>query len=77
MREKVISVLQEALPQIDFNSSNTMAEDGIWDSLSMVTAIAELSMEFSVKIPYEEITPDNFNSVDALVELIKRLQGSK
>ena len=38
----------------------------------MVGIISALSMEFNVTLPYEDIVPENFNSVDAMVELIQK-----
>ena len=74
MREKVLHCLQEEFPDIDFDSSKTMVDDGILDSLAITGIIAILSMEFNIMIPYEEITEDNFNSIDALAAMVERLQ---
>ncbi len=74
MREEVLKVLQEELPQIDFLSSNTMVDDGILDSLTITEIISILSMEFDISIPFEEIVEENFNSVDGLANMVERLQ---
>ena len=76
MREKVLALLEGVLPQIDF-TGDALVDSGILDSLSLVTAIGELSMEFGVTVPYEEITPCNFNSLDAIVRLVERLTGGQ
>ncbi|MDE7297559.1 MAG: acyl carrier protein [Lachnospiraceae bacterium] len=72
MREKVKQVLTENYPEIDFESSTELVDDGILDSLTMVGIISALSMEFGVVLPYEDIVPENFNSIDAMVELLER-----
>ena len=72
MREKVKQVLTENYPEIDFESSAELVDDGILDSLTMVGIIAALSMEFGVVLPYEDIVPENFNSIDAMVELLEK-----
>ena len=74
MEEKVLAVLQEEFPEIDFTASNTLVDDGILDSLTIVGVIAALSDEFDVELPYEEIIPENFNSIDAIAELIESHQ---
>lgn len=74
MRKEVLAVLQEEYPNIDFESSNALVDNGILDSLTITGIIATLSMEFSITIPYEDITEDNFNSVDALAAMVERLQ---
>lgn len=50
-------------------------DDGILDSLTIVSLIGTLSMEYGIDIPYEEIVPENFNSIDAMAAMIQRLQA--
>jgi len=73
MKEKVLQVLQEALPQIDFLSSDALVDDGILESLSITEIIATLTMEFGITIPYEEIIEENFNSIQGLADMVERL----
>ena len=72
MRERVREVLEENFPDIDFESSDELVDDGIIDSLSIVGMISALSDEFDVELPYEEIVPENFNSLDSIAELIEK-----
>ena len=44
------------------------------DSLTITGVIAALSMEFGIVIPYEEIIEDNFNSLEALANMVERLR---
>lgn len=73
MRKQVLEILNVAAPSIDFESSNTLADDGIIDSLTVVNLIAELSIEFGISVPFEEISAENFNSVDSITALVERL----
>lgn len=72
MRERVMALLAENYPDIDFECSEELVDDGILDSLTIVGIISDLSMEFGVVIPYEDIVPENFNSVDAMAALIQK-----
>lgn len=72
MRDKVKQVLADNYPEIDFESSTELVDDGILDSLTMVGIISALSMEFNIVLPYEDILPENFNSIDAMVELLEK-----
>ena len=74
MREKVLELLSEEYPDIDFDSSDALVDDGILDSMTITGIIAALSMEFNITIPYEEIIEENFNSVDGLADMVERLQ---
>ena len=75
MEEKVLQLLSEEFPEIDFTSSDTLVDDGILDSLSITGIIAALSMEFGITIPYEEIVEENFNSIRGLADMVERLQA--
>ena len=72
MKERVLSLLQEVLPGIDFTISDTLVDDGILDSMAITTIISEVSMEFGINIPFEELESRNFNSIDSIVALIER-----
>lgn len=71
--DKIIEILEGMHPEVDFNTCNTLIDDKIIDSFDIVTLISELSEEFDISIPVEEIIPENFNSVKAIHALIERL----
>ena len=67
---RMLSALHE---DVDFESCDTLIDDGILDSFDIVTLIAEINDEFDVTIPAEEIVPENFNSAETIWNLIQRL----
>ncbi|NLK75083.1 MAG: acyl carrier protein [Clostridiales bacterium] len=71
--DKVIEILSGLHPEIDFETCNTLIDDKIIDSFDIVTLISDLSDEFDITIPVEEIIPKNFNSAQAIYELVERL----
>ena len=71
--EKLLAILSDLHPEVDFTSNNELIDDGILDSLDIVTIVTEIDSEFGVTIPAEEIIPENFNSAEALMALITRL----
>ena len=71
--EKLIEILASLHPDVDFEANDALIDDGILDSLDIVTLVTEINAEFDVTIPAEEIVPENFNSAAALMELITRL----
>ena len=75
MYNKVLALLQEEYPEIDFTSSDELVDEGILDSLTLTGIIAALSMEFDIEIPYDEIVEENFNSDEAMAEMVERLQA--
>lgn len=71
--EKLIEILADLHPDIDFETEEGLVDNGILDSLDIVTLITEINDKFDVSIPAEEIIPENFNSAAALMALIERL----
>ncbi|MBQ7357863.1 MAG: acyl carrier protein [Clostridia bacterium] len=71
--DKLIEILSDLHPDIDFESEDGLVDNGILDSLDIVTLITEINDKFDVSIPAEEIIPENFNSVQALFALIEKL----
>lgn len=74
MREKILDLLTKEYPEIDFSASEALVDDGILDSLTITGIIGTISMEFGITIPYDEITEENFNSIDGLVAMVERIK---
>ena len=72
--EDLIEILEGIDPDVDYNTCESLIDDGILDSFDIVTLISEINQEFDVVISAEHIVPENFNSAKALYELIERLE---
>lgn len=73
MREQLLDVLEDLNPGVDYENCTTLVTDRFIDSLAMVALIPELEDAFDIEIPPVEIVAQNFDSVDAMLSLIKRL----
>ena len=73
--EKLLKILSDLHDDVDFAAEEGLVDDGILDSLDIVSLVTEIDSEFDVRIPPEEIIPENFNSVVAMVAMVERLQG--
>jgi acyl carrier protein len=71
--EKLIEILTELHPDVDFATTEDLIDDGILDSLDIVSLVAAIDSEFGITVPAEEIVPENFNSAEALFALITKL----
>ena len=67
-----IAMLKKIKPNVDFENEDALVDDGILESLDIITIIAEIADKYDVIIPSDEITSDNFNSAEALYELVRR-----
>lgn len=75
MKERILNFLAEVMPQIDFTASDHLVDDGILDSLSIITLVSELSMEFGVEFDLDALENEHLNSIDAIVKTVQELQA--
>lgn len=73
MKNELIEILEDLRPDVDFENETKLIDDGILDSFDIVSLIGELSDEFDVDVTPKDLIPENFNSVDKMVELIEKL----
>ncbi|WP_455951043.1 acyl carrier protein [Eubacterium sp.] len=73
MKDKIKEVILSVNPGIDVEDPDlNIAED--MDSMDIIALIAELEDAFDIEITMEEKSEENFSSIDALAEMIERLQ---
>lgn len=72
--EELISILSEIRPDIDFKKERSLIDGGILDSFDIISIVGELNDAFGVEINVEYLLPENFNSAEAMLELITKLQ---
>ncbi len=70
---EIIEILTELHDDIDFETQTGLIENGILNSLDIVAIITEINDRMDVRIPAEEILPENFDSAEALWTLVQRL----
>lgn len=71
--DEIMAILENMELDADLDTCDTLVDDGILQSLDIVSLIAELGEHFDVKIPAREIVPENFNSVEAMWDMVQRL----
>ena len=74
MKETVLEILKDIRSDIDFENATALIDDGQLESLDIVAIVGEFNEEFDVEISVEDLVPENFNTVDAMVELISKAQ---
>ena len=72
--EKLIQILEDLNPEVDYNTCTNLIDSHYLDSLAILSLVAEIEEEFDVVIPTVEIIPDNFNSAKSLWSLIEKLK---
>ena len=72
--EELLEILNDIQPGVDFEHETHLIDDHLLDSLSIISLVAELEDTFDITVPAVEIIPDNFNSTEAMMGVIQRLQ---
>lgn len=69
MKEKIRTLLGEALPLVDFDSDFLFSE---LDSLGVTTILMTLSDTFGIKLESTDATPRNLKTLDSIVALVEQ-----
>lgn len=72
-RQKVLKVLEENCPNVKLDGETSIVTGKLIDSIELVQIISDLEEIFGIDISMEEVIPENFDSVDAILEMIHRL----
>lgn len=72
--EELLKLLKGIRPDVDFENETELIDDGILDSMDVVSIISEIDDVFGVQIRITELDPDNFNSAEAIWDLIQKLK---
>lgn len=74
MKEQVLKILKGVRQDVDFEKETALIDDSILDSFDIISIVSDLNDEFDVDITADELEPENFNTLDAIVGLVKSLQ---
>ena len=66
-KEKIRTILEEALPLVDFDSDFLFSE---LDSLGVTTILMLLSDEYGIKLEATDATPKNLKTLDSIVAMV-------
>lgn len=72
--EELLNILTEIKPDVDFANETGLIDNGILDSFDIVQVIQELKDAFDIEISPADIVPENFNSAEALWNMVQKLQ---
>lgn len=73
--EKIYSILSSLRPELNFRDSKNFIEEGLLDSFDVVSLISELEDYYNILIDALDILPENFTSVEAIAQVVKKNGG--
>lgn len=72
MKTEIINTLQEIRPEFDFNKNVNFIEQGMLDSFDVINLVTILDEKFGISIDGMDILPENFATVDSIVNLLNK-----
>ncbi len=72
VRAKVLEILQELDDSVDYEHEDKLIDERKVDSFGMIGLIGDMEDTFDIEIDPSDMVNDNFNSLDAIVAMIKR-----
>ena len=73
-RKELMEILEETRPEIDFENETALIDNQLLDSFDIISIVSEINDAFDISINVNDLRPENFNSVDAILALIEKLQ---
>ena len=72
--ESIMEILKGIRPDVDFENETALIDDGILDSFDIISIVSEFCEAFEVDIDAEDLEAENFNSAEAMMNLIQKLR---
>jgi acyl carrier protein len=72
--EELMEILEEMRPDVDFENETGLIANGILDSFDIVSLVTALNDSFDIEIKPNDLVPENFNSAEAILALVEKLQ---
>lgn len=73
--DELMEILENARPDVDFSAEKGLIDNNILDSFDIISIVGELNDAFDIEINAADLLPENFNSAEAIYELVTRLQN--
>ena len=73
-RKELMEILEETRPDIDFENETGLIDKEMLDSFDIISIVSEINDAFDISINVNDLRPENFNSVAAILALITKLQ---
>jgi acyl carrier protein len=73
--KSILEILADIRPEVDFQNHIDYIQNGMLDSFDLILLVSELEKEYFINIPGNEIVAENFQSLDAIVNLVQKCGG--
>ena len=72
--EGLLELLEDVRDDVDFENCTDLIDGKILNSFDIIQIISIIDEEYDIEIPAKEIIAANFNSAQAIYDMIQRLK---
>ncbi len=72
--QELYDILRSIRPDIDFEQEDALIDDELLSSFDIIAMVSEINVHYGIEIQVDDLLPENFNSADAIMELIEKMQ---
>ena len=73
--ERLMKILGDLHPEVNFGGKEKLIEGGILDSLDIVSMVSDINDQYGVSIGAEDVIRENFETPEEIRALIMRRGG--
>ena len=74
--EELLNILNDLHDDVDFMNEKKLIDDGVLDSFDIIQLVSSINDTFDIDIDAGDLLPENFNTVEAMWELIQEARNS-
>ena len=72
--DEQMEILMDINPDIDYETEDALIDGKVYDSFSIITLVSQISDVFDIDISPKYLVPENFNSAEAMWNMIQQIQ---
>ena len=74
--EELLELLNDTIEGVDFENEENLMTDKLISSIDLTEIIAEIEDHYDIEIDMEYMIPENFESAQAMLDMIEEIQES-
>lgn len=71
MEERILEICLDVCPNVDFKNETALIDDEILESFDIISIVTNLMEEFDIFIDADDIEPENLNSLEGIIEMVR------
>lgn len=75
--DELMEILEELNPDVDYETEDQLIDGKVLDSFTIVSLVAQIADTFDIEISPKYLVPENFNSAEAMWEMIQKIQDEE